>query len=107
AIPIHQRSVDQANALALFRRKPIELEAGFRQIEDAARYVHADDLGELMIGQQAAQELALAASQIEDAGGTRRLHHIEDGVEPPIVKTDRPLDRRFLLVLPLGSRLFL
>ena len=95
----------QANALALLRRQPIELEAGFRQIEHSSGHIHADDLGELVIGQQAAQELALAAPQIEDTRSARSLQHLEHGVEAAFVETDRPLDRRFLLVF-LGSRGF-
>ncbi len=65
AVAIHQRTVHQANALALLRRQPIELEARFGQIEDSSRNVHADDLRELMIGQEAAQELAFAAPEIQ------------------------------------------
>ena len=52
-----------------------------------------------MIGQEAAQELAFAAPQIEDTRSARSLQHLEHGVEPAFVETDRPLDRRFLLVL--------
>ena len=72
-VAIHQRTVHQANAFALLRRQPIELEARFRQIEDSSGHIHADNLGELVIGQQATQELALAATEIKDARSARSL----------------------------------
>jgi len=57
--------MQQANAFALLRRQPIELEARFRQIEYSAGDVHPDDFCELMIGEQAPQEFAFAAAKIE------------------------------------------
>ena len=107
AVAIHQRTVHQANAFALLRRQPIELEARFRQIEYSAGHVHADDLSELVIGEEAAQELALAATEIEDARSARSLQHLEHRVEPAFVEADRPLDRRFLFVLLGRGGLFL
>ena len=97
----------QANALALLRRQPIELEARFRQIEHSAGHVHADDLRELVIGQEAAQELAFAAPQIEHTRSAGSLQHLEHGVEAAFVQADRPLDRRLLFVLPSGRGFFL
>ena len=73
AVAIHQRTVHQANAFALLRRQPIELQARFRQIEHASGHIHADNLSELVIGQQAAQKLALAATEIKDARSARGL----------------------------------
>ena len=63
-VAIHERAVHQANAFTLLRRQPVELQARFRQIEYAAGDIHADDLSELVIGEEATQELALAAAEI-------------------------------------------
>ena len=52
-----------------------------------------------MIGQEAAQQLAFAAPEIQHARSAGRLQHLEHGVETAFVEADRPLDRRFLLVL--------
>src|SRR5262245_53454710 len=96
----------QANAFALLRGEPLELETRFREIEYSPRHVHADDLCELVIGQEPTQELTLATPQIEDTRSAGSLHYVEHGVEPTFVETDRPLNRRFLLVL-LGCNGFL
>ena len=64
-VAIHQRSVHQANAVALLRCEAIELEARLRQIEYSSGHVHADDLSELAIRQEPAQELAFTAPEIE------------------------------------------
>ena len=61
AVAIHQRTVHQANTFALLRRQPIELKARFRQIEYSSGHIHADNLSELVIGQETAQKLALAS----------------------------------------------
>ena len=98
-VPIHQRTVHKANALTLLWSQPIELETRFRQIKHSARHIHANDLCELVIGQETTQELALAASQIEHTRSARIFRDIQDGVETTFVETDGPLDRRFLLVL--------
>src|SRR5262245_25162914 len=106
-LAIHQRAVHQTNALALLWRQPIELEARFREIEYSPRHVHANDLCELVIGEEAAQELAFAAPQIEDTRSARSLQHVKHGLEATFVETDPPLDRRFLLVLLRSCGFFL
>ena len=107
-VAIHQRAVHQPNPLALLRRQAIELAAAIpRRSERAAGDVHADDLGELPIGEQPPQQLALAAAEIEHARGARCLQHVEDRVEPLLVEADRALDGRLLLVLLCRDGLFL
>ena len=100
AIAVHQRTMQQTDPFALLRREPIEREARLGQIEYPARHIHADDLRELVIAEEPAQELSLAASQIEHARGAGILQRGEHGVEATLVEADRLLDRRLLLVLP-------
>jgi hypothetical protein len=74
--------MQQANALSLPGRQPIELEPRLCQIEYSARHVHADDLGELMIGQEAAQRQQYLVS----GDGERFLiNAATDAIDPPAI----------------------
>src|SRR5262249_11996600 len=66
-VAVHQRAVQKAYALALFRRKAIQLEPRLGLVQHTDGDVHSHDLGELRIGQQPAKKLAFAATEIEDA----------------------------------------
>src|SRR5262245_546311 len=91
-IAIHQGTVEESNAFALFGSETIQLEARFRQIERPTRDVHADDLGELVIGQQSSEQLALAAPKIEYASRPRSFQRSRHGLESPFVEADRAFD---------------
>lgn len=60
-----------------------------------------------MIGQEATQELAFAAPEIQYARCAGRLQRLEHRVEPAFVEADRPFDRCFLLVFLGSGDLFL
>ena len=84
--------MEEPDAFTLLGREAVEFETRLGQIERATRDVHPDDLGELAIGEQPAEQFALAAAKIEYPGGARGLQHIEHGIEAAFVKADRALD---------------
>ena len=100
------RTVEQSNSFALLGSETIQLETRFGQVERPARDVHAHNLGELVVGQQSPEQLALTAAKVEHSFGTRGLQRGDNGIEPPFVEADGAFDRRLLFVLLRGDRCF-
>src|SRR5437763_15307474 len=76
AIAIGQRSLKQSSTIAHSLRHAIEAFAG--NLQGARRHIDADEFGEPWLLEQQSKQLALAASQIEDAPGTAVAQHGRD-----------------------------
>src|ERR1043165_1275658 len=68
-IAIHERAVDQFNALALQRRKALITEALYGPLQGLHRDVHAENFLELLLLQKFTDQLALAAAGVEHTLG--------------------------------------
>src|SRR5947199_3484409 len=84
-VAIHQRTMQQSNSFALLGSETIQLETRFGQVERPARDVDAHNLGELVVGQQTSEQLALTAAEVDHSCGARRLQRFEYGIETPFV----------------------
>src|SRR5437763_15544500 len=90
AIAIGQRSLKQSSTIAHSLRHAIEAFAG--NLQGARRHIDADEFGEPWLFQQQTKQLALAASQVEDALCTTLAQHRRDRVESLFVQRDAFLD---------------
>ncbi len=70
-VAVHQGAVEQLHALGLLGRQPLQLQPPLGHFQRADRHVQADDLLELLLLEQLADQLAFAAAKIEDALGAR------------------------------------
>ena len=69
-VAVHQRTVEQRDALALLRCQPLQLQSRACPLQRAPRYIKPHDLIELGFLQQRLNQSALTATQVEHALGT-------------------------------------
>lgn len=87
----------QARRLAL--RQVLQLEALGRTFQAAQGRVDPDDMLELPVGHQFAQQASLAAAEVDNPAGAAGRQHFSDASHAQIVEADRPLQGRFRRVL--------
>lgn len=90
-VAVGERALQQLDALALLVGQPVK---PLRRAGEAETpHLHADDLAELTVLDEATDELALAATEIEHALGAEALQRLGNRVEAEIVEPKRLLDR--------------
>ena len=81
-VAVHQRTVQELDPILLMHRQAVELEPVGGDLQRADRHIQADDLLELLVLDQLAKEIALAAAQVQDTFGAA------DRAGPPAPRRD-------------------
>ena len=80
----------------------LALQAAIGARQRDARYLDADDPGELFVFDEPADQFAFAAAQIENAGGAQLLQRLSHRVEAAVVQAWGLFDDFFGRILALG-----
>ncbi len=88
-VSIDQRSVDQFQTLRLPCGEAVELQSFLGHLQRVDRNVHADDFVKLPILQQFTQQLAFAATKVENPAGTTGSESSHDHTVTLIVQAQR------------------
>src|SRR5262245_15642754 len=109
-VAVGQGGLEELDALALSRRELLEPQARMRDLERPVRDVDAEDLLELSLVHELADELAAAAAEVDDPLRTAGAKDREYRAETRLVQAERLLHGLFLdralLVVAVRIRIF-
>ena len=92
-VTVGERRLEELDPLALSWCEPLEPQPALRNLEGGVGDVDADDLQERRLLQQRAQQLAIAAAEVEHPCRAARAQRGNDGAVPLLVQAHRLLDR--------------
>ena len=85
-VPVHQRAVQEPNAIFLPRRQVIQPEPILGDLQHPHGHVHADDLLELLFLEEFPEQFALPAAEVQNSLRPRRLQDRHDLPKPLFIE---------------------